>query len=67
MDTEKIKKQLIRQAMERNKGKNILFCGNKTAWNDCFTEEEFNNKKQIIFWYNLENGHTLSEIAILNT
>jgi len=64
MDTNQ--KILIKKALERHSGKILKYCGSETNWKDCFTIIELNNKKELLFWYNLENGATYNEIMEIN-
>ena len=58
-------KILIKKAMEQHPGKLLSFCGDKTNWNDCFTVEEFDGGKRLVFWYNLPNGATHNELMLI--
>jgi len=59
-------KILIAKALKRHPGKILKYCGSKTDWKNCFTTIELNNKKELIFWYNLESGATYNEIMVIS-
>lgn len=63
---ETLKKILISQAIKKNPGQLLSFCGEEKSWDDCFTIEDIKNEPTLVFWYNLPTGHTLSEILPLN-
>ena len=47
MSQEQLKNEMIDEAVKRYG--DISYCGNKTNWNDCFTEEE----GYLMFWFNV--------------
>ena len=44
-----IKKELMDQARQQNRGKEISFCGQAETWDECFTVE----KTFIMLWFNI--------------
>lgn len=56
------KKKLIAQALKNHPGKALSFCGEITSWEESFTIEEIEGKDHLVFWFNLESGHTHNEI-----
>lgn len=48
-DIEKIKKEMLKQAKDKHKGKKITFAGFEKNWDDCFTQEG----NFLFLWYNI--------------
>ena len=56
-------KKLMKQALAKHPGEILKFCGDKTNWKDCFIVQDVGGAEHLVFYYNLESGHTLTEIS----
>lgn len=58
-------KTLIQKAMEKHPGKLLNYVSDKDRWADCFTVEDFDGGKRLVFWYNLPDGRTDNESMLI--
>lgn len=58
------KKSLLRKALKRFPDKIIQFVSNKTNWDDCFTVVDLDGLKELVLWYNVDNGTYSEAVSI---